>query len=228
MNYLNNIFKQSIQVISGGTTSLSSASSSASSLSTTTTTTLSNDSISKANLTTYNDNNSNSHTTSIIDPATHLFQLYKEVCAIIDSEANSFTSKIIDTEAKLYNSKLRQNLMSIYILLQTENKKLYKLNTSNLYNNSTTSTASSSSSTTTTSIDIDNDNVESNSFNINKSNSDTNSDSSSFSFMTATIVTNRNDVTDDVPSTPCLDMFLNLKVVQHLCSRAVTDAPRGD
>ena len=227
MNYLNNIFKQSIQVISGGTTSLSSASSASSSSSsttittTTTTTTLSNDSISKANLTTYNDNNSNSHTTSIIDPATHLFQLYKEVCAIIDSEANSFTSKIIDTEAKLYNSKLRQNLMSIYILLQTENKKLYKLNTSNLYNNSTTSTASSSS-TTASSIDIDNDNIESN------SNSDTNGDSSSFSFMTATIVTDHNDVTDDVPSTPCLDMFLNLKVVQHLCSRAVTDAPRGD
>jgi len=218
MNYLNNIFKQSIQVISGGTTSLSSASSAST---TTTTTTLSNDSISKANLTTYNDNNSNSHTTSIIDPATHLFQLYKEVCAIIDSEANSFTSKIIDTEAKLYNSKLRQNLMSIYILLQTENKKLYKLNTSNLYNNSTTSTASSSS-TTASSIDIDNDNIESN------SNSDTNGDSSSFSFISRTIVTNRNDVTDDVPSTPCLDMFLNLKVVQHLCSRAVTDAPRGD
>jgi len=117
--------------------------------------------------------------------------------------------------------------MSIYILLQTENKKLYKLNTSNLYNNFTTSTASTSS-TTTTSIDFDNDNIESNSFNINKSNSDTNGDSSSFSFISATIVTNRNDVTDDVPSTPCLDMFLNLKVVQHLCSRAVTDAPRGD
>ena len=225
MNYLNNIFKQSIQVISGGTASLSSASSSASSSSSSSTTTLSNDSISKANLTTYYDNNSNSHTTSIIDPATHLFQLYKEVCAIIDSEANSFTSKIIDTEAKLYNSKLRQNLMSIYILLQAENKKLYKLNTSNLYNNSTTSTASSSS-TTTTSIDIDNDYIESNSsFNVNKSNSDTNGDSSSF--ISATM-TNRYDATDDIPSTPCLDMFLNLKVVQHLCSRAVTDAPRGD
>jgi len=217
MNYLNNIFKQSIQAISGGSIS--------SSVSTSSTNTLSNDSTSKADdyfSNSNNSNNNNSSHTNMIDPATHLFQLYKEVCVIIDSEANSFTSKLIDTESKLNNSKLKQNLINIYILLQTENKKLFKFNTSNT--SSITSTSSSHSSThsinhssTATTTDSNFDNSEKGIIYSNGS-SGSSSDSN---------LINNNDIEDDIPCTPCLDMFLNLKVVQHLCSRAVTDAPRG-